>query len=224
MLASLGTTLSSELLELAFTHGSYSREFGGVPTNERLEHLGDSVLELIITGELYRKFPDVDESRLSKMRAGLVNNPALVPIAKELELGQYLRIGRGEEITGGREKNSILANAFEALVGAIYLEHGYTKSAEIILKWIEPVLIAATSEGAGLDGKTALQELAATLNLSAPEYEITESGPDHDKSFIAAAILSGEKFPLGHGKSKREAEQSAAKIAYELLSIRNTKK
>ena len=224
MLASLGTTLSSELLELAFTHGSYSREFGGVPTNERLEHLGDSVLELIITGELYRKFPDVDESRLSKMRAGLVNNPALVPIAKELELGQYLRIGRGEEITGGREKNSILANAFEALVGAIYLEHGYTKSAEIILKWIEPVLIAATSEGAGLDGKTALQELAATLSLSAPEYEITESGPDHDKSFIAAAILSGEKFPLGHGKSKREAEQSAAKIAYELLSIRNTKK
>jgi ribonuclease-3 len=149
---------------------------------------------------------------------------ALAQIARDLKLGEYLRIGKGEESTNGRDKNSILADSLEALVGAIYLEHGYIKSSEIILKWIEPALATATSQGAGLDGKTALQELAATLNLSAPEYEITESGPDHDKSFIAAAILSGEKFPLGHGKSKREAEQAAAKIAHELLSIRNTKK
>ena len=212
------------MLELALTHRSFSYEAGGIPTNERLEFLGDSVLGLIVTDELYKRFPDLDESRLSPLRSGVVNMRALAQIARDLKLGEYLRIGKGEESTNGRDKNSILADSLEALVGAIYLEHGYIKSSEIILKWIEPALATATSQGAGLDGKTALQELAATLNLSAPEYEITESGPDHDKSFIAAAILSGEKFPLGHGKSKREAEQAAAKIAHELLSIRNIKK
>jgi ribonuclease-3 len=222
LLTSLGTTLSSELLELAFTHGSYSREFGGVPTNERLEHLGDSVLELIITGELYKKFPDVDESRLSKMRAGLVNNPALVPIAKELELGQYLRIGRGEEITGGREKNSILANAFEALVGAIYLEKGYQATEEIILKWFKPTIESSNALDLGMDAKTALQELVAAMNLNPPEYELTEFGPDHDKSFTAVVVVSNEKFEVGEGKSKREAEQAAAKFAYDKLSARTS--
>ena len=212
------------MLELALTHRSFSYEAGGIPTNERLEFLGDSVLGLIVTDELYKKFPDLDESRLSPLRSGVVNMRALAQIARDLKLGEYLRIGKGEESTNGRDKNSILADSLEALVGAIYLEHGYIKSAEIILKWIEPALASATLQGASLDGKTALQELAAALNLSAPEYEITESGPDHDKSFIASAILSGEKFPLGHGKSKREAEQAAAKIAHELLSIRNSKK
>ena len=193
-----------------------------MPTNERLEHLGDSVLELIITGELYKKFPEVDESRLSKMRAGLVNNPALVPIAKELELGQYLRIGRGEEITGGREKNSILANAFEALVGAIYLEKGYEVTEEIILKWFRPTIESSNALDLGMDAKTALQELAAANGLSAPEYEVTEFGPDHDKSFKALAVISNEKFEVGEGKSKREAEQAAAKFAYDQLSARTS--
>lgn len=222
MLASLGTTISSELLELAFTHGSYSRENGGVPTNERLEHLGDSVLELIITGELYKKFPDVDESRLSKMRAGLVNNPALVPLAKELELGQYLRIGKGEEVTGGREKNSILANAFEALVGAIYLEKGYLVTEEIILKWFRPTIESSDALDLGMDAKTALQELAAASGFTAPEYEVTEFGPDHNKSFKAVAIVSNERFEVGEGKSKREAEQAAARFAYDELSARTS--
>ncbi|MEJ6573517.1 MAG: ribonuclease III [Actinomycetes bacterium] len=222
MLTSLGTTLSSELLELAFTHGSYSRENGGVPTNERLEHLGDSVLELIITGELYKKFPEVDESRLSKMRAGLVNNPALVPIAKELELGQYLRIGKGEEITGGRNKNSILANALEALVGAIYLEKGYVVTEAIILQWFKPSIESSNALDLGMDAKTELQELAAAMDLSAPEYEITEFGPDHDKSFKAVVVVANEKFEVGEGKSKREAEQAAAKFAYDELSARTS--
>ena len=222
MNAALGTNISSELLELAFTHGSYSREFGGVPTNERLEHLGDSVLELIITGELYLKFPDVDESRLSKMRAGLVNNAALVPIAKELELGQYLRIGKGEEVTGGREKNSMLANAFEALVGAIYLEQGYVATEEIILKWFRSTIDSSDALDLGMDAKTALQELAAANGLTAPEYEVTESGPDHNKSFEAVVVVSNEKFEVGEGKSKREAEQAAAKFAYDELSARTS--
>lgn len=222
MNAALGTNISSELLELAFTHGSYSREFGGVPTNERLEHLGDSVLELIITGELYLKFPEVDESRLSKMRAGLVNNSALVPIAKELELGQYLRIGKGEEVTGGRNKNSMLANAFEALVGAIFLEKGYTATEEIILKWFRTTIESSDALDLGMDAKTALQELTAATGLSSPEYLITEFGPDHNKSFEAVVVVSNEKFEVGEGKSKREAEQAAAKFAYDKLSARTS--
>ena len=222
MNAALGTNISSDLLELAFTHGSYSREFCGVPSNERLEHLGDSVLDLIITGELYLKFPDVDESRLSKMRAGLVNNAALVPIAKELELGQYLRIGKGEEITGGRDKNSMLANALEALVGAIYLEKGYALTEEIILKWFRATIDSSDALDLGMDAKTALQELAAAKGMSAPEYEVTESGPDHNKSFEAVVVVSNEKFEVGEGKSKREAEQAAAKFAYDELSARTS--
>ena len=201
------------MLELALTHRSFSYEAGGIPTNERLEFLGDSVLGLVVTDELYKKFPDLDESRLSPLRSGVVNMRALAQIARDLKLGEHLRIGKGEESTNGRDKNSILADSLEALVGAIYLQYDYTKTAEIVLKWMQPALNSVSTLGAALDGKTSLQEIAATLNLSAPEYEITESGPDHDKSFIATAIVGGEKFPSGDGKSKREAEQAAAKLA-----------
>ncbi len=211
------------MLELALTHRSFSYEAGGIPTNERLEFLGDSVLGLIVTDELYKLFPDLDESRLSPLRSGVVNMKALAQIAREINLGKYLRIGKGEETTNGREKNSILADTFEALVGAIYLEHGYLKSSEVISKWIKPTILEATSQGSTLDGKTALQELVASLNLLSPEYEINESGPDHDKSFSASVLLGNDKFPPGSGKSKREAEQAAAKIAYESLIERNKK-
>ena len=206
------------MLELALTHRSFSYEAGGLPTNERMEFLGDSVLGLVVTDELYEKFPDLDESRLSPLRSGVVNMRALAQVAREINLGQYLRIGKGEEATNGRDKNSILADSFEALVGAIYLDHGYTKTAEIVLNLLRPVIDSAQSSGAALDGKTALQELAASLGLTSPEYEIGESGPDHDKSFTAIAILSGQRYPQGLGKSKREAEQAAAKLAHEVIS------
>jgi len=208
------------LLELALTHRSFSYEAGGLPTNERMEFLGDSVLGLVVTDELYEKFPDLDESRLSPLRSGVVNMRALAQVARDINLGQYLRIGKGEEATNGRDKNSILADSFEALVGAIYLDHGYNKTAEIVLNLLRPVIDSAQSSGAALDGKTALQELAASLGLTSPEYEIGESGPDHDKSFTAIAILSGERYPQGVGKSKREAEQAAAKLAHEVISNR----
>ena len=172
------------MLELALTHRSFSYEAGGIPTNERLEFLGDSVLGLVVTDELYKRFPELDESRLSPLRSGVVNMRALAQIARDLKLGEYLRIGKGEEATNGREKNSILADSLEALVGAIYLQHNYNKTAEIVLKWMMPALEAVSTLGAALDGKTALQEIAASLNLTAPEYEIVESGPDHDKSFV----------------------------------------
>jgi len=206
------------LLELALTHRSFSYEAGGLPTNERMEFLGDSVLGLVVTDELYEKFPDLDESRLSPLRSGVVNMRALAQVARDIKLGQYLRIGKGEEATNGRDKNSILADSFEALVGAIYLDHGYTKTAEIVLNLLRPVIDSAQSSGAALDGKTALQELAASQGLTSPEYEIGESGPDHDKSFTAIAILSGVRYPQGVGKSKREAEQAAAKLAHEVIS------
>lgn len=212
------------MLELALTHRSFSYEAGGIPTNERLEFLGDSVLGLVVTDELYKKFPDLDESRLSPLRSGVVNMRALAQIARDLKLGQYLRIGKGEEATNGRDKNSILADSLEALVGAIYLEHGYVRCSEVILNWIGSAIESATAQGAGLDGKTALQELAALINMPSPEYEIVESGPDHDKSFVATVILNGERFPSGPGKSKREAEQAAARIAHEVISNRDNKK
>ncbi len=143
---------------------------------------------------------------------------ALASIARELELGSALKIGKGEEVTGGRDKNSILADAFEALVGAIYLEHGFDVSAEIIMRLMKSAIDEAVTRGAGLDGKTALQEIVASSGWSPPEYKVSESGPDHDKDFVAYAIVNGVTYPEGHGKSKREAEQVAARIAFEALS------
>ena len=201
------------MLELALTHRSFAYESGGLPTNERLEFLGDSVLGLIITQQLYLKFPDFDESKLSPLRSGVVNTKALAQIARELGIGDYLRIGKGEVSSGGRDKNSILADSLEAIVGAIFIEHGLAKTDEVVIRWFGPFIDSANAQGAGLDGKTALQELAAVLNKPAPEYIITESGPDHDKSFTAIAVLGAEKFPVGSGKSKREAEQAAARNA-----------
>ena len=217
----MGVEISPELLELAFTHRSYAYEAGIVQTNERLEFLGDSVLGLVVTEELYRKYPDLDESRLSPLRSGIVNMRALADIARSLNLGTYIRLGKGEEVTNGRDKNSLLADALEALMGALYLEHGFATSSSVIQRLIAPALDDALSRGAGIDGKTALQELAASLGKGAPEYKVTESGPDHDKNFSATAIVAGEALGSGEGKSKREAEQSAARRAYDTLSQRN---
>lgn len=214
----LGVSISPERLKLALTHRSYAYEFGGLPTNERLEFLGDSVLGLVVTEELYERFPDLDESRLSPLRSGVVNMRALASIARSLELGSALLIGKGEELTGGRDKNSILADAFEALVGAIYLDLGFEACRKVILNLMKDVIEDAITRGSGIDGKTALQELVAASGWPAPEYRVTESGPDHDKSFEAVAIVNGSTFKSGRGKSKREAEQEAARLAYEELS------
>jgi ribonuclease-3 len=205
------------LLELAFTHRSFAYESGSKETNERLEFLGDSVLGLIVTESLYKRYPDFDESRLSPLRSGVVNMRALADIARGLELGSHIRLGKGEEVTGGRDKHSLLADALEALIGAIYLQFGFAKCSEIVEKLITPTMDSAVARGAGLDGKTALQELAAALGKGAPEYVVSEEGPDHDKNFTATAMLAGQVLSQGSGKSKREAEQVAARGAYEAL-------
>lgn len=146
---------------------------------------------------------------------------ALADIARSLDLGQYIRLGKGEEVTGGRDKHSLLADALEALIGAIYLQCGFRQCSEIVAKLITPTMNTAVERGAGLDGKTALQELAATLGKGVPEYLVSEDGPDHDKNFTAVAMLSGQAISEGTGKSKREAEQVAARAAYESLKSLN---
>ncbi|MSX18757.1 MAG: ribonuclease III [Actinobacteria bacterium] len=221
LLEQLGVEIDSELLELAFTHRSYAYEAGLTATNERLEFLGDSVLGLIVTEELFRKYPDLDESRLSPLRSGIVNMRALADVARTLSLGQYIRLGKGEEVTNGRDKNSLLADAFEAIIGALYISAGFEKTSECLLRLIAPTLNYAMAMGAGLDGKTALQELVSSLGKATLEYQVTESGPDHDKSFEATAVVGGEPVATGFGKSKREAEQSAARSAFEILTAAN---
>ena len=217
LLEQLGVEIDAELLELAFTHRSFAYEAGLTATNERLEFLGDSVLGMIVTDELYRKYPDLDESRLSPLRSGIVNMRALADIARSLSLGKYIRLGKGEEVTNGRDKNSLLADAFEALIGALYISQGFAKTSDCLLKLITPTLTSAMAMGSGLDGKTALQELVASLGKSPLEYQVTMSGPDHDKSFEATAIVGGVPIAVGNGKSKREAEQAAARSAFTIL-------
>lgn len=213
----MGVVIEPSLLELAFTHRSFAYESASKQTNERLEFLGDSVLGLIVTEELYKRYPEFDESRLSPLRSGIVNMRALADIARELDIGKYIRLGKGEEVTGGRDKNSLLADALEAVIGAIYLQCGFEVCTQIVRRLISTTMDSAFARGAGLDGKTALQELVAALNKGVPEYIVSEEGPDHDKNFTAIAVVAGINVSEGTGKSKREAEQIAARTAYESL-------
>ena len=150
--------------------------------------------------------------------AACASAQSLADIARTLDLGKYIRLGKGEEVTGGRDKNSLLADALEALIGAIYLELGFASTTTVVRALIKETMESALAKGAGLDGKTALQELVSSLGKGTLEYQVTETGPDHDKSFTAIAIVAGDAVAEGVGKSKREAEQSAARLAYEILT------
>lgn len=208
-----------DLLELALIHRSFSYENGGIPTNERLEFLGDSVLGVIVTDFLYREFPDLPEGSLARMRASVVNSQALAEVARTLGLGQYIRLGRGEISSGGSEKTSILADSLEAVIGAIYLSGGIAAAGQFIHRIFDPMIVAASELGAGLDWKTSLQEICGALELALPSYLVTDSGPDHAKEFAAHAQIAGENLGFGIGSSKKAAEQIAAEQAYgELLN------
>lgn len=220
LLSALGVTLDAELLVLALTHRSYAYEHGGLPPNERLEFLGDAVLGVVITDRLYREHPDLPEGQLAKLRASVVNMHALARVARVLGpggLGAYLLLGRGEELTGGRDKASILADGLEALLGAVYLEHGIETARELVHRLFETLLEEAPRRGAGLDWKTSLQELTAAASLGVPEYQVEEQGPDHRKEFTATVIVAGKGYGKGEGTTKKEAEQKAAESAYVLL-------
>lgn len=210
----LGLTIDTQLLELALTHRSYAYESGGIPTNERLEFLGDSVLGIVITDALYHRHPELPEGQLAKLRSAVVNARALATVARTLDLGTFIRLGRGEEATGGRDKSSILADTVEALLGATYLDHGIEVSRELILRLFAQLLDDSETLGAGLDWKTSLQELTAELGAGVPSYAISESGPDHAKEFEAQVVLGEKLYGHGRGSNKKEAEQQAAASAY----------
>ncbi|GBG40329.1 ribonuclease 3 [Mycobacterium montefiorense] len=220
MIDALGVELPEELLSLALTHRSYAYEHGGLPTNERLEFLGDAVLGLTVTDELYHRHPDRSEGDLAKLRASVVNTHALADVARQLSeggLGNHLLLGRGEANTGGADKSSILADGMESLLGAIYLAHGIETSREVILRLFGGLLDAAPTLGAGLDWKTSLQELTAARGMGAPSYLVTSTGPDHDKEFTAVVVVMETEYGSGMGRSKKEAEQKAAAATWKAL-------
>lgn len=207
--------LDPELLERALTHRSYAYENGGLPTNERLEFLGDSVLGVVVTETLYLTHPDLSEGRLAKLRAAVVNARALAEVGRAIGLGDHVKLGRGEESTGGRSKVSILSDTVEAVIGAVHLSGGgIATSAEVVHLLFDPLIEAASAMGAGLDWKTSLQELAAERALGVPEYLIEDAGPDHMKTFTARVRVGDEVYGEGVGRSKKEAEQACAETAY----------
>lgn len=220
LLAALGIALPADLLTIALTHRSYSYENGGLPTNERLEFLGDAVLGLTITEELYRRHPERSEGDLAKLRASIVNTQALADVGRGLTdegLGSHLFLGKGEESSGGADKSSILADGVESLLGAVYLEHGLTGAREVIMRLFGELLDTAPTLGAGLDWKSSLQELTATRGLGAPSYVVTSTGPDHDKEFSATVVVNGVEYGNGVGRTKKEAELKAAASAWNAL-------
>ena len=210
--------LDEGILELALTHRSYAYEHGGLPTNERLEFLGDAVLGLVVTETLYRSYPELSEGRLAKLRAAVVNARALAEIGRTLGLGASIRLGRGETATGGRDKSSILADTVEALIGAVHIDLGIDAATALVHRMVDPMLAEAASLGAGLDWKTSLQELAATSGLGQPEYLLTEAGPDHLKTFTAQVRVAGRVYGHGSARSKKQAEQQAAEAAWREIS------
>ncbi|MBB6034698.1 ribonuclease-3 [Phytomonospora endophytica] len=180
-------------------------------------------MSLVVTTALYQRYPDLPEGQLAKLRASVVNMRALASVARGLGpygVGPYLYLGKGEESTGGRDKTSILADVVEALLGAIYLQHGIDVATTVVHKLFDPLIADASRRGAGLDWKTSLQELTADNDLGVPEYRITEDGPDHAKTFTARAVVAGESFGSGQGRSKKEAEQIAAESAWRELTSR----
>jgi ribonuclease-3 len=208
---------NQDLLERAFRHASYVNECSlpDLTNNERLEFLGDAALDLAISHILMDLFEDATEGELSRYRASVVNERGLCRAAKELGLGEYLLLGRGEELTGGREKDSILADTMEALLGALYLDAGFEQMKRIVNRLFSSALAGIEPLKSGYDYKSLLQEYTQEIFRERPEYFLVgENGPDHDKTFVVALSFKGRKLGEGVGKSKKEAEQKAAKEAY----------
>ncbi|WP_265447527.1 ribonuclease III [Flexivirga meconopsidis] len=216
-----GTVVDEPLLVRALTHRSFAYENGGIPHNERQEFLGDAVLGLVVTDHLYDAHPDLPEGQLAKFRAAVVNSRALAKVARELELGGFLMLGRGETTTGGRDKDSILADTMEAVIGTVYLCGGLPAATSLIHNLMGDLIQQSALLGAGLDWKTSLQEITSTLALGVPSYQVEEDGPDHDKTFTARVMIAEEQLGSGVGRSKKAAEQQAAEAAWRELKARS---
>lgn len=219
LLAELGMSVDAELLDRALTHRSYAYEQGGLPTNERLEFLGDSVLGLVVTEHLFVSYPDLSEGQLAKFRAAVVNSRALADVARDLNLGSVIQLGRGEEATGGRDKSSILADTMEAVIGAVFMQHGIDAARVFVHHLFNDLMADVVTRGAGLDWKTSLQEAASFSGFGVPVYEVFDSGPDHAKTFQATVTIDHRSFGPGAGRNKKEAEQNAAAIAFAALNV-----
>lgn len=219
LLDRLAVDIDPGLLELALTHRSYAYENGGLPHNERLEFLGDSILGQAVTVMLYTENPALDEGELAKRRASLVSSVALAEVARSIDLGRHIRLGRGEELTGGHDKSSILADTVEAVIGATFLSAGPDAATALVLRLVASLLTDPERFGASMDPKTSLQELSARLGRGVPRYAVTDSGPDHSKHFHAVVAL-GEDDPIasGEGSSKKHAEMAAALTAWTLMT------
>lgn len=216
----LQVDIDPALLLLALTHRSFAYENGGIPTNERLEFLGDSILGQAVTVKLFRDHPDLDEGELAKRRASLVSSAALAEVGRSIGVGPYIRLGRGETMTGGSDKPSILADTVEAIIGAVYLDAGGDAATEFVLRLVAPLLADPERFGAAMDPKTSLQEIAARRSAPPPLYTVTESGPDHNKHFVATVSVGDLVQATGEGSSKKQAEMAAALEAWTELSAR----
>jgi len=202
----------------ALTHRSWCAEHPGDESNERLEFLGDAVLGVVVTDHLFLAFPDLPEGQLAKARAAVVSSTTLAEVGRELGVGLDLRLGKGEDASGGREKPSILADAVEAVLGAMYLDGGVEPVRRLVLEQLSERIDQAAERPGDKDYKTRLQEVAAHDGFTPPVYALTESGPDHHKRFHATVAVGGERLGAGTGTSKKEAEQKAARAAYERRS------
>lgn len=219
----VGRRCDEALLLRALTHRSYSYENDGLPHNERLEFLGDAVLGLVVTDTLYRAHPDLPEGRLAKLRAAVVNSRALAEVARGIALGDFVLLGKGEETTGGRDKNSILADTTEAVIGCVHVSVGLEAASALVHHLLDPLMVRSAELGAALDWKTSLQEIAAEAGRGSPEYRVESEGPDHDKTFTAEALVGDEVVGTGEGRSKKAAEQQAAESAWRLLTAQAAK-
>ena len=215
----LGVDIDPELLSLALTHRSFAYEKGGTPHNERLEFLGDSILGQAVTVHLFTTHPELDEGALAKRRASVVSTVALAEVARSIGLGAHLRLGRGEDQTGGRDKDSILADTMEAVIGATYLSAGPDAATGLVLRLVQPLMADPERYGAAMDPKTSLQELAARLDLAPPVYVVEAEGPDHHRVFTATVTV-GDVARSGTGSSKKQAEMAAALAVWHALSDR----
>jgi ribonuclease-3 len=210
---------NTELLERALTHKSFANENKVPAHNERMEFLGDAVLNLVVSEHLMKTCPDATEGDLSRFRAAVVSEPGLAQVARAIKLGDYLLLGKGEEQTGGRDKDSLLADSLEALIAAVYLDAGADASKTFILRFFDKIIKKTCNQRVSRDYKTVLQELCQERRKQLPEYRvISETGPDHQKQFQMEISLKGTVLGHGTGKSKKEAEQRAAKEALEKLS------
>lgn len=216
LLNKLGVVIDEPYLSRALTHRSYAYEHGGIPTNERLEFLGDSVLGVVVSDMLFHRFPQINEGELSRRRAALVSTKALARIAKLREVGGFLRLGHGEESSGGHTKASLLADMMESLIAATYLSRGMDVARDLVLRLVEPLVPDVAVLAAEMDPKTTLQELSNAKALGDPVYEITASGPDHDRRY-SATVRCGTVSEVGTGPSKKQAEMQAAMQAWRAL-------